>query len=84
LGSKGKNIKAALLFLFLYLLSRHYLCYFRHYFIYVQKHSIIIYYLSNEFYDNYVGKAIWWSFFIAFAAKLAIPPLHLWLVEAHV
>lgn len=82
-GSKGKNIKAALYFFFYtYIASLPML--FSTLYIYLQNYAIIIFYMSNVFSDNYISKVIWWSFFVAFAAKLAIPPLHLWLVEAHV
>lgn len=30
------------------------------------------------------GKSIWWSFFLSFAVKIPMVPLHIWLPEAHV
>ena len=47
LGSFGKNIKAALLFLFLYLLLPRFLCYFLYYFLFLEKNEFIIYFLTN-------------------------------------
>jgi len=39
---------------------------------------------SWVFFDFLLENIFWWSFFLAFAVKLPIVPLHLWLPEAHV
>jgi NADH-quinone oxidoreductase subunit M len=82
-GSAGKNIKAALYFFFYtYVASLPML--FSIIYIYLEKQDLIIFHLHELNFDNLTNRYIWLSFFLAFAAKLAIPPLHLWLVEAHV
>lgn len=82
-GSAGKNIKAALYFFFYtYLASLPML--FGLIFIYLKKQILWIYCLRNLSFEHTQEVWLWLAFFIAFAAKLAIPPLHLWLVEAHV
>lgn len=82
-GSIGKNIKAALYFFFYtYIASLPML--FSIIYIYNQAGDFIIFQLHDLNYGPITTRYLWIAFFIAFAAKLAIPPLHLWLVEAHV
>lgn len=40
--------------------------------------------LQNILIDSSIQKYLWWCFFFAFAVKVPIVPLHLWLPEAHV
>lgn len=47
MGSPGKNIKAALLFFFLYLIYHLYQCYLVLYFIYIKHSELIFYFLFN-------------------------------------
>lgn len=82
-GSPGKNIKAALYFFFYtYIASLPML--FSIIYIFIEKNEYIIYNLFMISFEPVIIKILWSTFFLAFAAKLAVPPLHLWLVEAHV
>ena len=87
-GSRERKIHAAYQF-FLYTLFGSIFMLVGILFLYVQLGSCDMLLLSTLFnkisiLPFFVGLVLWFFFFIAFAAKIPMFPLHIWLPEAHV
>lgn len=84
-GSRQRKVEAAYKF-FMYTLAGSILMLLSIIYLYLQFGSVHYFILSNEFSQLSLGiqYAVWLAFFLSFAVKLPMVPVHLWLPEAHV
>ena len=82
-GSRERKIWASYYF-FLYTLLGSVLMLISILYIYNQVGSTDYEILLTFVFSNLEQKLLWFSFFLAFAAKVPMMPVHLWLPEAHV
>ena len=82
-GSRERKIKAAYYF-FLYTLIGSVLMLLSILYIYYQVGTTDYEVLLSFIFSPFEQKLIWISFFISFATKVPMIPVHLWLPEAHV
>jgi proton-translocating NADH-quinone oxidoreductase chain M len=82
-GSRERKILAAYYF-FLYTLSGSVLMLLSILYIYSQVGTTDYEVLLTFSFSSLEQKLLWFTFFIAFASKVPMVPLHLWLPEAHV
>lgn len=82
-GARDRKIKAAYYF-FLYTLFGSLFMLFGIFYLYFLTGSTSYYVLINSELDTVQQNTIWICFFIAFAVKMPLFPLHIWLPEAHV
>ena len=82
-GTRSRKIRASYLF-FLYTLVGSVLMLLAIFYIIEEVGTTDFNIISNHFFDINVQKLLWIAFFCAFAAKIPMVPVHLWLTEAHV
>ena len=82
-GSRERKILAAYYF-FLYTLLGSVLMLLSIVYIYYQTGTTNYEILLTFSFSSWEQKFIWFSFFVAFASKIPMIPVHLWLPEAHV
>ena len=82
-GSRARKIKAAYYF-FLYTLIGSVLMLLSILYIYSEAFSTDYEILLNYNFSLVEQKILWFTFFLSFAAKVPMIPVHLWLPEAHV
>jgi len=82
-GSRERKVLAAYYF-FLYTLLGSVLMLLSIIYIYYQTGTTNYEILLTFRFFNWEQKFIWFSFFVAFASKIPMLPVHLWLPEAHV
>ena len=82
-GSRERKMLAAYYF-FLYTLLGSVVMLLSILYIYVQVGSTDYEILLTFIFSDFEQKILWFTFFLAFAAKVPMIPVHLWLPEAHV
>lgn len=82
-GSRDRKIHAAYQF-FLYTLVGSVLMLLGIIYLYVELGSTNIYVLLNNSYTATEERLLWLAFFLSFAVKVPMIPVHIWLPEAHV
>lgn len=82
-GTRSRKIRASYLF-FLYTLVGSVLMLLAIFYIIEETGTTDFNVISNYCFDTNIQKILWIAFFCAFAAKIPMVPLHLWLTEAHV
>jgi len=82
-GARERKIKAAYYF-FLYTLFGSLFMLFGIFYLYFLTGSTNYFVLLNSNLENDQQNVIWLCFFLAFAVKMPLFPLHIWLPEAHV
>ena len=82
-GSRERKIRAAYFF-FLYTLSGSLLMLLSILYIYVQSGTTDYEILLTFRFSSLEQKFLWLAFFLSFATKVPMMPVHLWLPEAHV
>jgi len=82
-GSRERKIRAAYFF-FLYTLSGSILMLLSILYIYLQSGTTDYEILLTFTFSSFEQQLLWFTFFLSFAAKVPMVPLHLWLPEAHV
>lgn len=82
-GARERKIKAAYYF-FLYTLFGSLFMMFGIFYLYFLTGSTNYFVLLNSQLESEQQKLIWLCFFLAFAVKMPLFPLHIWLPEAHV
>src|SRR5210317_2244035 len=82
-GSRERKMLAAYYF-FLYTLLGSVLMLLSILYIYTQVGSTDYEILLTFVFSDFEQKILWFTFFLAFAAKVPMMPVHLWLPEAHV
>ena len=82
-GARERKIKAAYYF-FLYTLFGSLFMLFGIFYLYFLTGSTNYFVLLNTQLESEQQKLIWLCFFLAFAVKMPLFPLHIWLPEAHV
>ena len=82
-GTRSRKIRASYLF-FLYTLIGSVLMLLAIFYIIEEVGTTDFNVISNYSFDFNAQKLLWIAFFCAFAAKIPMVPVHLWLTEAHV
>lgn len=82
-GSRERKMLAAYYF-FLYTLLGSVVMLLSILYIYIQVGSTDYEILLTFIFSDFEQKILWFTFFLAFAAKVPMIPVHLWLPEAHV
>lgn len=82
-GSRERKIRAAYFF-FLYTLSGSILMLLSILYIYLQSGTTDYEILLTFTFSSFEQQLLWFTFFLSFAAKVPMVPVHLWLPEAHV
>ena len=82
-GSRRRKVRASYLF-FLYTLLCSVLMLLAILFIYIQVGTTDYQVLLLTPFSENIQKLLWLAFFISFASKIPMVPLHIWLPEAHV
>lgn len=82
-GSRERRIHAAYQF-FLYTLAGSVMMLLAILFIYFETGSTNLFVLLNTSFTGYREIIIWFAFFLSFAVKVPMIPVHIWLPEAHV
>ena len=82
-GSRERRIRAAYMF-FLYTLLGSVLMLLAILYIYYQVGTTDYQILLTTTFDPEVQKLLWLAFFVSFAVKVPMLPVHIWLPEAHV
>jgi NADH-quinone oxidoreductase subunit M len=82
-GSRERKIRAVYLFFF-YTLVGSIMLLIGILYIYNKTGSLNIDYLSSYKFSTVEENLLWLSFFLSFASKIPLFPLHIWLPEAHV
>jgi proton-translocating NADH-quinone oxidoreductase chain M len=82
-GSRERKMLAAYYF-FLYTLLGSVVMLLSILYIYIQTGTTDYEILLTYVFSNFEQKILWFTFFLAFAAKVPMMPVHLWLPEAHV
>lgn len=82
-GSRARKIRAAYLFFFYTLCSSLFMLLSLMY-IYITVGTFDLEYIYSWTFSIYEQYILWLAFFLSFASKIPMFPLHLWLPEAHV
>jgi len=82
-GSRARKVRAGYL-ISLYTLAGSIFMLFNIVFLISKVGSANYFVLSSYFYSYEEQKVLWLAFFIAFAVKIPLIPVHIWLPEAHV
>lgn len=82
-GSRARKIRASLYFFFYTLLTSFFML-IGVGILYYEVGSTSLYFLYSAELEPWVENVVWFLFFIAFASKVPMYPLHIWLPEAHV
>ena len=82
-GSRERKIRAAYFF-FLYTLTGSILMLLSILYIYLQSGTTDYEILLTFTFSLFEQQLLWFTFFLSFAAKVPVVPVHLWLPEAHV
>jgi proton-translocating NADH-quinone oxidoreductase chain M len=82
-GSRERKIRAAYFF-FLYTLSGSILMLLSILYIYLQSGTTDYEVLLTFTFSSFEQQLLWFTFFLSFATKVPMVPVHLWLPEAHV
>ncbi|KAI2504797.1 NADH-ubiquinone oxidoreductase chain 4 (mitochondrion) [Fragilaria crotonensis] len=82
-GSRERKIRAAYFF-FLYTLTGSILMLLSILYIYLQSGTTDYEILLTFTFSLFEQQLLWFTFFLSFAAKVPMVPVHLWLPEAHV
>lgn len=82
-GSRARKIRAAYLFFF-YTLCSSFLMLLSLTYIYITVGTFDLEYIYSWTFSLKEQYFLWFSFFLSFASKIPMFPLHLWLPEAHV
>ena len=82
-GSRERKIRAAYFF-FLYTLSGSILMLLSILYMYLQSGTTDYEILLTFTFSSFEQQLLWFTFFLSFAAKVPMVPVHLWLPEAHV
>lgn len=82
-GSRARRIRAVYLFFF-YTFGASFATLIAILYIYNVVGTFDIEYISTYQFSQEQEHALWFAFFLAFASKIPVFPLHIWLPEAHV